>query len=122
MTRPPLLADENIPAPMVDALRAEGWNVAYVSEDSAGISDEDVLARARNESRIILTEDKDFGELVYRMKRGVPGIIMIRLPQGAWHTRWTRIRWTLESRADRLVGHYTVVAEQTIRARRMPTE
>ena len=122
MSRPPLLADENIPAPLVDALRAAGWNVASVAEDSAGIPDEDVLARARLEARVILTEDKDFGELVFRMKRGVPGIIMIRLPQGAWHTRWARIRSTLESRADRLLEHYTVISEQTVRARRMPAE
>ena len=77
---------------------------------------------ARLEARVILTEDKDFGELVFRMKRGVPGIIMIRLPQGAWHTRWARIRSTLESRADRLLEHYTVISEQTVRARRMPAE
>ena len=118
----PLLADENIPAPLVDALRAEGWNVASVTGESPGISDEDVLARARHEARVILTEDKDFGELVFRMNRGVPGIIMIRLPQGAWHTRWPRIRRVLESRFDRLAGHYTVISEQSVRARRMPTE
>jgi len=55
-----LLADENFPKPIVDALRAEGHDVLWARTDLAGASDFALLDRAESEARIILTLDKDF--------------------------------------------------------------
>jgi len=61
-----LLADENVQGELVHALRGDGLDVAYVAEGSCGITDEDVLHLALADRRVLLTEDKDFRELVFR--------------------------------------------------------
>jgi predicted nuclease of predicted toxin-antitoxin system len=64
------LADENFPRPTVYALRENGFEIAWVTEDSPGSPDQDVLARCAHNQFTLLTLDKDFGELVFR--RGFP--------------------------------------------------
>ena len=62
-------ADECCDTEMVASLRIEGHDVLYVLEEEPGLQDEVVLQRAYVERRILLTEDKDFGELVYRLRK-----------------------------------------------------
>ena len=64
-----LLADECCDAGLVAALRADGHDVLYALESLRGATDDEVLKRANDDERILLTEDKDFGELVHRLKR-----------------------------------------------------
>lgn len=74
------LADENFPGDGVRALREAGQDVAWVRSDAPGSPDREVLARAVNEERVLLTFDKDFGELAWHA--GLPatsGIILFRL-------------------------------------------
>ena len=59
------LADENFPFPALVALRDGGYEVSSIAEDHAGSPDELVAATCDNEERILLTFDKDFGDLVY---------------------------------------------------------
>lgn len=76
-----LLANENFPGDAVDALRAQGHDVAWIRLDAPGSSDREVLARAQNENRILITFDKDFGELA--LKEGLPaasGVILFPHP------------------------------------------
>jgi predicted nuclease of predicted toxin-antitoxin system len=61
------LANENFPGDAVDALKAAGHDVAWVRTMNPGSSDEDVLAWAVREQRILLTFDRDFGELAWRL-------------------------------------------------------
>jgi predicted nuclease of predicted toxin-antitoxin system len=75
------LADENFPGDAIVVLRERGHDVAWVRADAPGSSDDDVLARAMREGRVLLTFDKDFGELAWRS--GLPasaGIVLFRLP------------------------------------------
>ena len=65
-----VLADENFPGPALAALRKAGWDVLSVAEECPGVPDEEVAALCANQQRILLTFDKDFGELVFR--RGLP--------------------------------------------------
>ena len=60
------LADENFPRPALEALRKAGWEVFSIAEDCPGISDEEVAALCASQLRILLTFDKDFGELIFR--------------------------------------------------------
>jgi Domain of unknown function (DUF5615) len=60
-----LLADESVDRPIVERLRQDGHDVTYVAELSPSISDEQVLQEANTRNALLLTEDKDFGELVY---------------------------------------------------------
>lgn len=74
-----LLANENVPGAAVDALRLAGHDVAWVRIDAPGSPDDAVLARGRAETRVLLTFDKDFGELVFRRGLGASvGVILIR--------------------------------------------
>lgn len=75
-----LLADENVPHPSVRVLREAGYDVESISELAPGAPDTEVLRRAQTECQVLITFDRDFGELVYH--RGAPaplGIIYLRL-------------------------------------------
>jgi predicted nuclease of predicted toxin-antitoxin system len=75
-----LLADENMPRDVVAALRRAGHDVAWVREQAPGSSDKHVLEMAQAEQRIVLTFDKDFGELAFH--RGLPatcGVVLFRV-------------------------------------------
>src|ERR1700746_1508904 len=78
------LQDENIPGDAVPELETAGHDIVWVRTVAPGSKDEDVLALAVREERIILTFDKDFGELAWRT--GLPvstGIVLFRLPMPA---------------------------------------
>lgn len=64
-----LLADEGVDKPIVDALRLSGFNVTYILEDNQGADDEFILKMALKQRRLLITQDKDFGEIVFRLRR-----------------------------------------------------
>ncbi len=66
------LADESCAGPVLRALREAGHDVVAISEVARGAADEQVLERALNEKRVLITEDRDFGELVYAQGRPSP--------------------------------------------------
>ncbi|GIW91583.1 MAG: hypothetical protein KatS3mg109_2015 [Pirellulaceae bacterium] len=74
-----ILADEGVDRPIVERLRQSGHQVWYVVEMEPGISDDAVLDLANREEAVLLTTDKDFGELVFRQGRMRRGVILIRL-------------------------------------------
>ena len=74
------LADENVAPRVVEALRKESFNVTSVFERKlTGSSDEKILRLARKEKRIILTHDKDFGNLIRQPYQLHGGVILLRL-------------------------------------------
>jgi predicted nuclease of predicted toxin-antitoxin system len=73
------LADESVDGPIVDRLRQESHQVWYVAEMEPGISDEAVLDLANRKAALLLTADKDFGELVFRQRRIALGVVLVRL-------------------------------------------
>lgn len=116
-----LLADENVPLPSIHALRAAGHDVVSVSEEAAGTGDQIVLARAVSERRLLLTFDRDFGELVFRTgEQAHPGIIFLRfLPSGP--TTAADLLLSLFAQSEiRLDGFFTVLDRDRVRQRRLP--
>jgi len=73
------LADESVDRQIVERLRRDGHRVQYVAEIEAGISDETVLALANREGDLLLTADKDFGEIVFRQRLHTHGVVLIHL-------------------------------------------
>jgi len=74
------LADENVAPRVVGALRKEGFNISSIFERKlTGSSDEKILKLARKEKRIILTHDKDFGNLIRQPHLVHDGVILLRL-------------------------------------------
>ena len=74
-----ILADESVDNEIVLRLRRDGHDVGYVAEMSPGIMDEEVLVLASDESTLLLTADKDFGELIFRQGYVKRGIVLYRL-------------------------------------------
>jgi len=91
------LADECCDTGLVASLREDGHDVLYVLERKPGVSDDEVLLEAYNEERIMVTEDKDFGELVYRLKKPSKGIILIRMDVKERHMKWLRLKKLIEN-------------------------
>lgn len=115
-----LLADENFPGDAITVLRAEGHDVAWIRTDSPGSSDRSVLDRAVSEARILLTFDKDFGELAWRF--GLPaqcGIVLFRLPVPPPSGAGQAIAKVLTARSD-WQGNFSVIEPARIRMRPLP--
>ncbi len=115
------LADECCDIGLVTSLRGDGHDVSYVLENNAGVSDDEVLFDAFNDERILLTEDKDFGELVYRLRKPSNGIILIRIDVKERHMKWPRLKMLIESYGDRLPGHFVVIHKDKFRFRPLPS-
>jgi len=111
------LADECFDSGTVASLRADGHDVAYVIEGQAGASDDEVLQFAFVERRLLLTEDKDFGELVYRLKKPACGIILMRIDVIERKEKWPRLNALINGHADLLSGHFVVVDKNKFRFR-----
>ena len=111
------LADECCDTGLVASLRNDGHDVLYVLEKKPGIPDDEVLLDAYNEGRILLTEDKDFGELVYRLKKPSNGIILIRIDVRERQIKWARLKKLIEDYQDRLAGHFVVIDSHKFRFR-----
>jgi len=75
-----ILADDNFPGPLVEALRVQGHDVMWVRKDCPGINDKTLVERAESEGRIILTLDKDFWQLGLqrRLRLERSGVILFR--------------------------------------------
>ena len=115
-----LCANENLPEVAVTALRQAGHEVLWIREIAPGISDSDVLARAQSETRLLLTFDKDFGDLVFhRGSAASAGIILFRIQRPSATALAQRIVAVLCLRND-WEHHYSVVDEHSIRMRRLP--
>lgn len=110
-----LLADENFPLDAIDALRLAGHDILWIRAFAPGSSDRDILKLAQSEKRILLTFDKDFGELAFRI--GLPsssGIILFRLRMTSSAEVGRIAVDVLESRQD-WAGHMSVIDEKRIR-------
>ena len=111
------LANENFPRAAVLALQAIGEEVVWIRDTTPGITDVEVLSRVMTEERILITFDKDFGELAYRSKLPATcGIVLFRISLRDLPAATRRIVATLTSRSD-WPGHFTVVDEERIRMR-----
>ncbi|MHB1319820.1 MAG: DUF5615 family PIN-like protein [Anaerolineae bacterium] len=115
-----LLADENFPGLAVRRLRVRGHDVAWIREVAPGSKDPDVLARAQLESRILITFDKDFGELAFRWGlSAASGIVLFRITMPSAEYVADVAASALESRDDR-PGHFAVVEDRRIRLLSLP--
>jgi len=111
------LADENVEQPIVDALREAGHDVICVSEVVPGAPDRDVLGLANAQSRLLLTNDKDFGELSYREGLVSTGVVLLRFQTENGSRKAVLLLDALADTVDRLAGHFAVVVEGRVRLR-----
>lgn len=114
------LANENVPGPIVAALRDRGYDVFWIKESMRGAEDSLVLARAQTERRVVVTLDKDFGELAIRARLPAQsGVILLRLDWKDPDTDNQAAVGALLSRND-WPGNFAVIERDRIRIRPLP--
>lgn len=112
-----LLANENFPGPAVAALRQAGHDVFWARTDCPGAKDTEILGRAVADQRLILTFDKDFGELAFRSRLPAPcGIILFRISLTSPDDVARRAVKELAARND-WTGTFAIVEEGRVRVR-----
>jgi predicted nuclease of predicted toxin-antitoxin system len=112
-----LVADEGVDKSIVDALRASGHTVKYFAEAGAGSSDKDVLAAANETQNLLLTCDKDFGELVYRQGLTNSGVVLIRLDGLSAESKASIVSRTMNDHILEMQEAFTVISPGMLRIR-----
>jgi len=112
------LADENIDQQIVQKLRNEGCEVIYIAELDPGISDDLVIDQANEKQALLLTADKDFGELVFRQKRIYSGVILVRLAGLSPVMKAEAILTAIREHGGKFSGAFTVLSPGMIRIRK----
>ncbi|MEE4275682.1 MAG: DUF5615 family PIN-like protein [Thermoleophilia bacterium] len=112
-----LLADEGVEAGVVARLRAEGHDLLYIAELAPGITDDAVLDLAAAEERLLLTADKDFGELVFRLGRAAHGVLLLRLSGLSQAGKAETVALALRDHGEEMLNAFAVVTPGLVRVR-----
>ncbi|MDQ7779065.1 MAG: DUF5615 family PIN-like protein [Planctomycetota bacterium] len=112
------LADECIDRQIVARLRQEGHHVRYVADMAPGTSDGDVLDIANRGTSLLLTTDKDFGELMFRQHRLAHGVMLVRLTGLSSALKAELIESVVSQHGAELQHAFTVITPGAIRIRR----
>ena len=117
-----LLANENVPSLLVARLRERGHDVRWALEESRGIADPLLLAEALLQGRVLLTFDKDFGDMVFQQGKGATcGVILIRVLGTKSQTELVRtVLPVLEEHESSWSNHFSVIERHRARVRSLP--
>ncbi|MGI9862841.1 DUF5615 family PIN-like protein [Moorella naiadis] len=113
------LADENVDREIVVELRKRGYQVTYVAEMDPGISDDTLLDLANKEKAILITADKDFGEIVFRQQRVTEGVVLVRLSGLPQEVKARLVVLSIEKHLTEITGSFTVITRNHIRIRKI---
>lgn len=111
------LADESVDRQIVERLRVDGHSVQSVVEMEPGISDDLVLERANQQPALLLTADKDFGEMVYRQQRLMLGVVLVRLSGLSPLRKAEVVSATVSEHGRELSKAFTVIEPGRVRIR-----
>ena len=99
-------------------MRQDGHEVSYVAELIPSASDEVVLEMSNEEGLLLVTADKDFGELVFRQRQAHHGVVLIRLEGLRPETKAAAVSAAISRHAEEMGANFVVVAPGTVRIRR----
>ncbi len=111
------LADESIDAQIVQRLRLDGFAVYSIAEESPSIADPKVLAIANRRKSVLITADKDFGELVFRLNKIHEGVVLIRLAGVRPLEKADIVSSVIATYSKKLIKAFTVVTHRSVRIR-----
>jgi predicted nuclease of predicted toxin-antitoxin system len=117
-----LLLDAHISRPMMAWLESQGHDCVHISLLEAGMADEAVLRLAYEQQRILLTADKDFGELIFKRALPAVGVVLLRFTVASEAERLALLQrfWPIIERSA--PGHFVVVTDRAIRRAPIATE
>jgi predicted nuclease of predicted toxin-antitoxin system len=110
-----LLLDENIGRSTSEALRRQGHDVSWIGGDSAGTADPAIMAQAEREGRVVVTKDKDFGELAFKNGQAHKGVILLRLADERPENTLSVILGVLHHLAHRKPPFFVVASDTEFR-------
>ena len=113
------LIDESTGKRLADFLKQKGFDAVFVADAIQGATDEQVLEFAEKQNRILITNDKDFGELIFRQKKLAHGIILLRLKNDSHKNRQEFVSLLLKTHQDKLNNSFVVLTEGKVRIRRI---
>jgi predicted nuclease of predicted toxin-antitoxin system len=111
------VVDESTGVAVVEYLRDAGHDVVAVSEAMPQGDDRDIMAEAATTTRILITNDKDFGELAFRSGQTHHGVLLLRLHDESPTNRIRVVRAVMENYQNRLSGNFVVASEGNVRIR-----
>ena len=112
-----ILADENVGQRIIETLRQAGIEVYSIRENQSGINDEAVIKLSQNPERIILTEDKDFGEWVFAHEERNISVILLRYTYPETSRITEILTELIKLKGKELLGKYTTITSNKIRIR-----
>ena len=116
------LADESCARPVIFALREAKHDVLAIAEVAKGAVDEVVMERALSEARVLITEDHDFGELVYARRRQSAGVVFVKFHSHARRAKPAAVVETVAKLGVRLQDSFVVVEPGRVRVGRRPQD
>ena len=111
------LVDESSGKKLHEYLLRDNHDSKYVGDLIPSASDEDVLKIAKKENRILITNDKDFGELIFRLYRNSSGVIFLRLRNDSPENRQRYVSAVIKNLSNKLIHSFVIVNENQIRVR-----
>lgn len=109
------IADVNVEKSIIDYLNENGYDVKWIPDYNSEITDEELFNLARKEKRILITNDKDFGKIVFLQKKISTGIILIRMKGRRGSDKVKRIRNLLEDYHEKLLNNFVIISERKYR-------
>jgi len=109
------IADVNIEKRIVDYLLENGYDVKWIPDYNCEMTDEELLKVASEEGRILVTNDKDFGELTFLQKKHSTGIVLIRVKSQQTIVKLELLIKLLSKYSEKILGHFVVITETKFR-------
>jgi len=109
------LVDERVGSSVARWLRQKSFDVILIYDDFRGISDNEVLDKAFLENIILITSDKDFGEMIFKIKKQHCGVVLLRLSDESLSSKISVLGGILEDYVQDIPGNFIVATEQAVR-------
>ena len=117
---PTFLVDESSGQAVIDVLRRAGYDVVGVAELLPQADDQTIIAHAAQTGRVLVTNDKDFGEHIYRGAERHSGVLLLRPHDDRASTKAHLAISVVRAHGELLLGNFTVATERRVRVRRPP--
>lgn len=111
------VADESVDRQIIERLRKDGQTVIAIAEEKPSISDSEVLSIAQSNQALLITCDKDFGELVFRLNQVHYGVILLRLAGAFSDDKAKIVAEFLKEHSDEAARAFTVISTNNVRIR-----
>lgn len=111
------LADESVDFRLIHALRHDGIEIMSIHESAPSISDDEVLKKSREGNYVLITEDKDFGELAFRLKKTHSGVLLIRLSGVPIEIKIKSLLLVINQHGKNIEKRFAVLSQNKLRIR-----